>query len=71
MKFEILEHSNYGGDIDNGHARVIMISQSHSTIIDCIYNVDNDEWHFMYENNHCLSFDEIVEFENWFIENGA
>lgn len=68
--FETIEHVNYGGDINHGHAKVKMNTGTHATIIDCIYEVDNDEWHFMYENNHCLSYEDIVDFENWFITCG-
>ena len=68
MTFTLIEHTNYGGDINRGHAKVAMNTSNHACIIDCIYEVDND-WHFLYENNNCLSYDEMANFENWFIEN--
>ena len=60
-------HTHYDG-LNIGHAAVFMNRNNHATIVDFIYQVDEDgNWHFYYEKRSCLTEEEKTELENWFI----
>lgn len=69
--FEIQSITHFDNGINLGHAIIFMNRNNHASKFEIIFKVDeNDEWHFYYENNVCLSEDERVDFENWFICEG-
>lgn len=44
-----------------------MNRNNHASKFEVIFKVDESgEWSFYYENNVCLTYDERVDFENWF-----
>jgi len=69
-EFETKENTCYDGDINLAHAIVFMKTNVRTCLINFLYEIINDEWSFHYANNTCLSDDERIEFENWFITCG-
>lgn len=69
--FETHRITNYDEGINIGRAIVVMSKNNASKAIEFIYMVDeNDNWSFHYENGTCLTDEERIELENWFITCG-
>lgn len=69
--FETKIHTLYGTTLNFGHAVVLMNRNNHASMIDFIYMINsNDDWYFYYEKGTCLTEEEKIELENWFICNG-
>lgn len=65
--FKLLSGTFFNNGIDLGHAVILMNRNKHASKFEVIFKVDESgEWSFYYENNVCLTYDERVDFENWF-----
>nr|DAT97491.1 MAG TPA: hypothetical protein [Bacteriophage sp.] len=65
--FKLLSGTFFNNGIDLGHAVILMNRNNHASKFEVIFKVDESgEWSFYYENNVCLTYDERVDFENWF-----
>ena len=65
--FKLLSGTFFNNGIDLGHAVILMNRNNHASKFGVIFKVDESgEWSFYYENNVCLTYDERVDFENWF-----
>lgn len=66
--FETQSITFFDNGINLGHATIFMNRNNHASKFEIIFKVDeNDEWHFYYEKDVCLSENERIDFENWFI----